>query len=208
MGACCCSCFGSDNDGEATAKETEMQAKKTAKSMAISVNMSAPSVQSLGGKTCGVGLALAGVAIEQDAAYWEWHIELPPRTHVDTILFGVTPKKERKFYKALEDKIQGEEGKKSVFYYILFFGRMRNGTERNVMHASYVSGRWSLELSQGWIGFYICISSSISSNLAFVAINCTVWFLFFFQTKPNQASPHWSMAPIGCEKLKSRMEMW
>jgi hypothetical protein len=112
MGFCCCfSCFGSgDNDGEPTAKETEMQAKETAKSMAISVNMSAPSVKS-GTRTSGVGLALAGVAIEQDAAYWEWHIELPPRTHVDTILFGVTAKKDRKFYKALEDKIQGEEGK-------------------------------------------------------------------------------------------------
>ena len=57
----------------------------------------------------GTGLGLVGVALEQDAAYWEWHIALPARAHVDTILFGVTGKKDRKFYQELEGKSQEED---------------------------------------------------------------------------------------------------
>jgi hypothetical protein len=115
MGGCCCSCFGGGDDddeqGDARpTREMELQAKKAAKSLAISASMSASTIRLESGKISGTGLALAGVPIEQDAAYWEWHVDLPAQTHVDTILFGVTGKKDRKFYKELSDKIQQEEG--------------------------------------------------------------------------------------------------
>lgn len=84
-----------------------MQAQKA---LTISAKMSAPTVRIDKSTISGVGLALVGTALEQDAAYWEWHIKLPPREHVDTILFGVTQKKDRKFYRELEGKIQSEEG--------------------------------------------------------------------------------------------------
>ncbi|CAJ1938322.1 unnamed protein product [Cylindrotheca closterium] len=81
------------------------------KKLSISKNMTSPNVE-IGdkGEISGDGLALAGVQIEQDAAYWEWHIKLPSKTHCDTIMFGVTSKKNRGFYEELEDKILGEEG--------------------------------------------------------------------------------------------------
>jgi hypothetical protein len=117
MGGCCCYCFSGDDDenGDGDSRPTremELQAKKAAKSLAISASMSAPSIRVESGSISGTGLALAGVPIEQDAAYWEWHVDLPAKTHVDTILFGVTGKKDRKFYKELSDKIQQEEGMK------------------------------------------------------------------------------------------------
>merc|ERR1711935_559616 len=82
-----------------------------AKKLAISRNMTSPNVKiGNGGEVSGEGLALAGVQIEQDAAYWEWHIELPPKTHSDTVMFGVARKKNREFYRESEDKAVGEEG--------------------------------------------------------------------------------------------------
>jgi hypothetical protein len=108
MGACCC-CFGSSEDAEIS--EMEMKAKKTAKAMAIAKHMSAPTVRvGTESEIYGSGLALVGVALEQDHCYWEWHIELPPKVHVDTVLFGVTSKKTSKFFKELADKVQPEEG--------------------------------------------------------------------------------------------------
>lgn len=103
MGCCCCK---SEDDGPSE-KDLELKAK----SLAVSRNMTSPNVE-IGqrGVVSGAGLALAGVQIEQDAAYWEWHIRLPAKTHCDTILFGVTSKKNRDFYRELEDKIPGEEG--------------------------------------------------------------------------------------------------
>jgi hypothetical protein len=102
---CCCSCFTED-DGP-SAKDIEMKAK----SLAISPNMTSPHItMSESGIVSGEGLALAGVQIEQDAAYWEWHIQLPSKNHCDTMLFGVTGKKNREFYRQLDDKIPGEEG--------------------------------------------------------------------------------------------------
>jgi hypothetical protein len=72
-------------------------------------------------------LALIGTALEQDAAYWEWHIKLPARTHVETILFGVAQKKDRKFYHELEDKIQPEEGE-------------RDRSERMIVDRKFMAG--------------------------------------------------------------------
>lgn len=50
----------------------------------------------------GNGLALAGVCIEQDAAYWEWHMVLPDGKSEDT-MFGISTSKDRKFYRGLEE---------------------------------------------------------------------------------------------------------
>jgi hypothetical protein len=126
MGALCCCLCESIEDGETT-QEMEMQAKTRAKSLAISAKMSAPSIKIDAPYISGLGMALIGVALEQDAAYWEWHIKLPPRTHVETILFGVTQKKDRKFYQELEDKIQPEEGK-------------RDRSERMIVDRKVISG--------------------------------------------------------------------
>jgi hypothetical protein len=56
----------------------------------------------------GRGLALAGVSIEQDSAYWEAHIVIPGDGDALDIMLGVATKKDRKYYNAMEEQ---EEGK-------------------------------------------------------------------------------------------------
>lgn len=47
---------------------------------------------------------MAGASIEQDAAYWEWHIlHVPPGTDKPQIKFGVATKKDRQFYNTLAE---------------------------------------------------------------------------------------------------------
>lgn len=48
---------------------------------------------------------MAGAAIEQDAAYWEWHIHNVPDDA--NIMFGIATKKDRNFYNDLENQDQG-----------------------------------------------------------------------------------------------------
>lgn len=105
---CCCSCIS--NDGGEESKETELTEQDRTQH-SINVRMSNPGVR-VEGNLCatGSGLALIGTALEQDAAYWEFHISLPARKHVDTVLFGVSTKKDRKFYEDLKDKEHDEEG--------------------------------------------------------------------------------------------------
>ena len=56
----------------------------------------------------GHGLALAGVVLEQDAAYWEVHVDIPEEGgRIDEAMFGVATKKDRKFYSALQEKEEG-----------------------------------------------------------------------------------------------------
>lgn len=43
----------------------------------LSRAMSAPTIRLQGFTVSGSGLALAKIPIEQDAAYWEWHVDLP-----------------------------------------------------------------------------------------------------------------------------------
>jgi hypothetical protein len=62
-----------------------------------------------GSVVTGHGLGIVGVALEQDAAYWEWHISLSPRQHVDTTMFGVTSQKGPEFYSKLKDKEPNDE---------------------------------------------------------------------------------------------------
>jgi hypothetical protein len=110
MGALCCCCAG-DEDGE-DQKETEMKAtisEADKKTLAISPKMSAPTIN-VKDRTyvSGHGLAIAAVPIEQDAAYWEWHIAVLTTLGLDVhlvedIMFGVASKKDRKFYQELEE---------------------------------------------------------------------------------------------------------
>jgi len=56
----------------------------------------------------GHGLALAAVVIEQDAAYYEVHVELSSGGEESVeIMVGVATKKDRKFYAALEEEEEG-----------------------------------------------------------------------------------------------------
>lgn len=57
----------------------------------------------------GMGLALIGTTVEQDAAYWECHIEVPDSDEGTAyeVMFGVATKKDRKFYDALAEQEEG-----------------------------------------------------------------------------------------------------
>ena len=54
----------------------------------------------------GVGLALASVPLEQDAAYYEIHVEMASEGNVE-IMAGVATKKDRQFYTALQESEGG-----------------------------------------------------------------------------------------------------
>ena len=68
----------------------------------------------------GSGLALAGVSIEQDAAYWEWHMQVPDGLTTD-VMFGVTTRKNAAFYKSLDE--QGGDGASCRAFLCLTFSR-------------------------------------------------------------------------------------
>ena len=109
MGSCCSCCGGDDDDNNNGSRETEMTSAnmdQDHKSMTISKSMSAPTIQVLGRLTVsGSGLALAAIPIEQDAAYWEWHLDHDnnEQTHFDNIMFGVASRKDGKFYQELHN---------------------------------------------------------------------------------------------------------
>jgi hypothetical protein len=46
---------------------------------------------------------LAGVSIEQDAAYWEWHVQVPEGS-TNEVMFGVATRKNTAFYKSLDEQ--------------------------------------------------------------------------------------------------------
>jgi len=101
---CCCSCLK-----QRSALEAEMTAKPAkapgGKSLSISRAMSAPTIEL--DSPCvvsGSGLALAGVSIEQDAAYWEWHVEQVPEKSSSEVMFGVATRKSAAFYKSLDEE--------------------------------------------------------------------------------------------------------
>ncbi|KAL7558205.1 hypothetical protein ACA910_016088 [Epithemia clementina (nom. ined.)] len=116
MGGCCSCCGGEDDEGNGRSnnvKETEMSNNPNSnnnnggKSLSISRAMTSPNVEvNQGNVVSGSGLALAGVLLEQDAAYWEVHVEIPETsaTTAYEVMFGVATKKDRKFYSALQEK--------------------------------------------------------------------------------------------------------
>ncbi len=150
MGSCC-SCFDAirgGNSGNHGEHSTEMTTSRNSASgippasHGISRAMSAPTVQIQGYRVSGSGLALGKIPIEQDAAYWEWHVHLPglPRPPPDedenddnedefhdvrmngdseeddeeddpyALKFGVATRKDRNFYKSLENvEEEGDE---------------------------------------------------------------------------------------------------
>ena len=106
MGSCCSCCGSDDENGGGRGGETEMTANvdQDHKSLSISKSMSSPGIQVDGRLTVsGSGLALAAIPIEQDAAYWEWHLNDISSSHIDTIMFGVASRKDRKFYQNLHN---------------------------------------------------------------------------------------------------------
>lgn len=52
-------------------------------------------------------MGLIGVTIEQDAAYWEVHIEHHPDMS-QQVYFGVATKKDQQFYRAIEEEQEGQ----------------------------------------------------------------------------------------------------
>jgi len=122
---CCCSLLrtnSSDSETELTQKGGDAQpASPKLPSIVISPRMSARTIQTTEGglKIHGRGLALVGVSIEQDAAYWEWHIETVTDDDEEdddddfdafsSLKFGVATSKNAKFYTALESMEEGED---------------------------------------------------------------------------------------------------
>ena len=94
---CCLSCFEREKDAAgssgSTNKETEMATKK---SLSVSRSMTAPTIEVKDGiEVSGMGLALVGTTIEQDAAYWENHIQIPDSDGAYELMVGVATKKDR-----------------------------------------------------------------------------------------------------------------
>lgn len=125
----------------------EMTSKVPPAKHGISRAMSAPTIQIQGFKISGCGLALGEIPIEQDAAYWEFHVQFPgaakrrgrddlaskkdeedeeedfhdvemngERNDGDddgdpyALKFGVATRKDRAFYKSLENaETEGDE---------------------------------------------------------------------------------------------------
>eukprot|EP00586_Coscinodiscus_wailesii_P023505 CAMPEP_0172520356 /NCGR_PEP_ID=MMETSP1066-20121228/291957_1 /TAXON_ID=671091 /ORGANISM="Coscinodiscus wailesii, Strain CCMP2513" /LENGTH=186 /DNA_ID=CAMNT_0013303099 /DNA_START=438 /DNA_END=995 /DNA_ORIENTATION=- len=113
--------------GAPTSTETEMVKQKAAiakskSNLQIDKSMTAPTIAITNDKeVSGSGLALVGVNVEQDAAYWEWHVDCDGSiTNGDEeggraldedaeIKFGVATKKNQQFYKALIANDEGED---------------------------------------------------------------------------------------------------
>lgn len=120
---CCASCFKTSSNS--STKETEMTETMVPNySFRISQQMSAPTVNINRLSLTGSGLALVDVSLEQDACYWEWHIEIPNpnAVHVESdeeeddffssmsaLQFGVCTKKTQEFYKTLGSQAEDDE---------------------------------------------------------------------------------------------------
>lgn len=135
----CCSCLDGisggkygNSAGSGHDEGTEMTSRNSASGIpppthGISRAMTAPTIQIQGSKLSGSGLSLARIPVEQDAAYWEWHVSLPggarPPSSDDeeeddefqevqvqddddpyAVQFGVATRKDRSFYKSLEEE--------------------------------------------------------------------------------------------------------
>lgn len=81
----CCSCLDAIRGGKHAAESSSMEMTESSSSSkvppaskhGISRAMSAPTIQITGWKISGCGLALCEIPIEQDAAYWEYHVQMP-----------------------------------------------------------------------------------------------------------------------------------
>lgn len=120
----CCSCLSSKENG---ASETEMTGHNKNRSdgdnnssgpaLVVARHMTAPTVEieKDGSTLKGSGLALVGVNVEQDAAYWEWQIKKFDDTDQNdddpstALMFGLATKKNSKFYRAMEINEESED---------------------------------------------------------------------------------------------------
>ncbi|GKZ00588.1 hypothetical protein MPSEU_001011000 [Mayamaea pseudoterrestris] len=113
---CCTSCLDaisgrSSNDTRQS--ETELRTTSAssssddAKSLSVSRAMSAPTIDlhdRQNARITGYGLAIVGVSIEQDSAYWEVHVDMGKEGSAPMeLLVGVSLKRDRAFFKAMED---------------------------------------------------------------------------------------------------------
>ena len=154
----CCSCLDAIRGGKGRGRDHHAESSSTMEMTAssssrvppaskhgISRAMSAPTIQIQGYKISGCGLALGEIPIEQDAAYWEYHVQIPRTsarvgkeeedddndneefhdvemngeeeedendhgTDPYALKFGVATRKDRSFYKSLENaEAEGDE---------------------------------------------------------------------------------------------------
>ena len=118
MGSCCSSCIKAKRED----KETELVEQLTTPkpiTFAVSQRMSHPSIRTSGEdgfSITGEGLALIDVVMEQDSAYWEWHIDKVVEGEDDdeedeedlfgeegALMFGLATRKSPEFYKIVEE---------------------------------------------------------------------------------------------------------
>jgi len=128
--------------GSAGQSESEMVQQKSGDQQGdggsgVSRAMSSPTIKTIENAVSGHGLALVGVSVEQDAAYWEWHIEkttTKTTANDETVdeneleggnndgdslenlmKFGLSTKKKPAFYKKrkAKDEAKGESSNKN-----------------------------------------------------------------------------------------------
>mmetsp|Transcript_30475 Transcript_30475/g.68784 ORF Transcript_30475/g.68784 Transcript_30475/m.68784 type:complete len:217 (+) Transcript_30475:93-743(+) len=115
----CCSFFarllprGDDGFDESTNHGGICSSEPTHAVQSHSINraMSAPSLSfTADDQAKGCGLALIDCPVEQDRAYWEWHIDETASQQGSLIMFGVSNKRNQKFYEILgESSIPAEK---------------------------------------------------------------------------------------------------
>mmetsp|Transcript_30840 Transcript_30840/g.66088 ORF Transcript_30840/g.66088 Transcript_30840/m.66088 type:complete len:217 (+) Transcript_30840:174-824(+) len=84
----------------------------SAQQHSIDPEMSAPSIEitnDSSSQISGHGLALVDTTVEQDQAYWEWKVHVRGETGSKVPMFGVSNKRNSKFYEILADSSIPEE---------------------------------------------------------------------------------------------------
>ena len=104
----CCSCIKQLSRSSIEMGSTEEDLMESQPQIhSIDQEMSAPSIR-IGGELkneiYGYGLALADVSAEPDRAYWEWRVKISnPNGDSPSLLFGVSNKRNAKFYQILSE---------------------------------------------------------------------------------------------------------
>lgn len=107
----CCSCVSRFLPSRSaiemgSTNEDELLADNMPQVHEIDVDMCAPSISVCGelkNEVNGHGLALADVSAEPDKAYWEWKVKISNATSGDSLMFGVSNKRNSKFYEILAE---------------------------------------------------------------------------------------------------------
>lgn len=187
--------------------ELQQQKAKNAKTLAIARSMSAPSIEvhnrtkvrlgmfldkrlqespshpghsssSCSPQVSGYGLALCGVAIEQDAAYWEAHIDIEGSEEKKEVMLGVATRKDRKFFTEQE---QDGGGKGSRPNDVLTKRRARMVCVERRKLTLIVSSSRSLESSTPGTDFMRTISVSNEDTVGIAVQQSDLPMVQFFQ---------------------------